>query len=86
MIREVKFQIGRNGITEGVIISLNTTLKTHNQIRISILKSSGRNKENIQQMAEEIISKINYKCYYRILGFTIILKRQSGKQKNTAAK
>ncbi len=82
MILEGKFQIGKNGITEGALNSLNLILKTHSQIRISTLKSSGRNRSNIQQMAEEIISKINYKCHYRILGFTIILKRQSARQKH----
>lgn len=81
MILEGKFQIGKNGITEGAINSLNLILKTHSQIRISALKSSGRNKNNIKEIADEIINKLAYRCHYRILGFTIILKRQSGKPK-----
>mgnify|MGYP001586836898 CR=1 FL=1 len=79
MIREGKFQIGKNGVTSGVIESLNLYLKTHNQIRVSILKSANRDKNKAIEMAELIKSKIAYKCYYRIIGFTIILKRLSKK-------
>ena len=73
----LKFQIGKNGITEGVISSLALTLKTHNQVRITLLKSSGRNRENIIEMAEKINKGLNNSCGYRILGFTIILIRKS---------
>ena len=81
MISESKFQIGKNGITQGVIDSLNLNLKTRNQVRISVLKSTNRDREKIEGMADEITSKVNYHCNYRIIGFTIILRRQSEKIK-----
>ena len=74
---ESKFQIGKNGITDGVIKSLNQDLKTHNQIRVSILKSAERNREKILLIAEEIIKKVDYHCNYRIIGFTILIRKQS---------
>lgn len=70
-----KFQIGKLGVTQGVIDSLTLALKTHKQIRISTLKASGRNKENMKIMANEIISKLITKCGFRIIGFTIILSK-----------
>ncbi len=79
MIHEVKFQIGKNGVTPGIIESLNLYLKTHNQIRISILKSADRDKNKAIEMAESIKNQIAYQSYYRIIGFTIILKRLSKK-------
>jgi RNA-binding protein YhbY len=79
MIIEVKFQIGKNGLTEGVIQSLNLALKEHSRVRISVLKSSGRDKVTIKQMAESIRSKVVYDCDYRIIGFTIILIRVKAK-------
>ena len=82
MFTESKFQIGKNNITEGVINSIDQDLKNHNQIRISILKAATRDKAMLKQMAEEIIKNVNYKCKYRIIGFTIILKRQSGEKYN----
>lgn len=82
MISESKFQIGKNELTEGVINSLNQDLKTHNRVRIIVLKSTVRDKEKIKLIAEDIRQKVNYNCKYKILGFTIILRRQSSKEKN----
>ncbi|HLF53696.1 MAG TPA: YhbY family RNA-binding protein [Candidatus Nanoarchaeia archaeon] len=75
MKKITKFQIGKSGITSGVLESLTLALKNHKQVRISTLKSSGRSKENIGIMAKEIISKLNEKCDYRIIGFTIVLTK-----------
>ena len=81
MSSELKFQIGKNGITSGVIDALNLGLKTHSHIRISVLKSAERDRKNITKMADEICEKLSYHCDYKILGFTIILKKQSSKPK-----
>ncbi len=71
------FQIGKSGITEGAIDSIILSLKNHKIIRISCLKSSGRDRANIKTMAKEIIERIISKTQieysYSILGFTIIL-------------
>lgn len=80
MKKITKFQIGKFGINPGVIESLELALKNHRQIRISALKSSGRNRESITKMAEEIISKLKEKCDYRIIGFTIILIKKAEKK------
>jgi len=82
MITLTKFQIGKNGITQGVIDSLELALKNHKQIRISALKSSGRDRNSIQLMAQELVARLEANCDYRIIGFTIILiKKGSPKQK-----
>tara|TARA_Y100000310_G_C20699553_1_gene828456 strand:- start:5231 stop:5467 length:237 start_codon:yes stop_codon:yes gene_type:complete len=73
---ESKFQIGKNGLTQGTITSLNSALKTHKRVRISVLKSACRDRSELKKMAEEICSKIKEACGYKIIGYTIILKRQ----------
>ena len=82
-----KFQIGKNGITDGTIESLELALKNHKQIRISVLKSSGRNRESIHEMAQEIKKRLLVGSDARILGFTIILirrdKAKDKKRKNS---
>ncbi len=75
MNNTLKFQIGKAGLTEGVISSLNLALKTHRQIRIATLKSSGRDREKIKEIEQELLSKLEYNCAARIIGFTIILTR-----------
>ncbi len=78
---EGKFQIGKNGMTQGVIDSINSILKTHTQVRISVLKSANRDKDKVKEMADEITTKANYPSSYKIIGFTIILRKQSKKTK-----
>jgi RNA-binding protein YhbY len=74
---ETKFQIGKSGVTENVITSLKNSLKTHKQIRINVLKSFCRNKGELKQIAEKIISKIEKpKCNFRVIGYTILLRKK----------
>jgi RNA-binding protein YhbY len=77
MVAGMKFQIGKNGITEGTIQGLNNALKTHKNIRISVFKSSGRDRESIKVMAKEIQYKLSHPTTAKIIGFTIILRRKS---------
>ncbi len=81
MTFESKIQIGKNGLTQGVINSLNLSFKTHDQIRISVLKAADRDKVEIVNIAEKILGKVNYYCSFRIIGFTIILRKKSAKLK-----
>jgi len=76
------FQIGKLGLTDESINQLNKLLKNHNQVRISVLKSSGRDRNSIKSLQQEILDKIEFPCYSRVIGFTIILsKKGSGQQK-----
>ena len=74
-----KFQIGKNGMTGGVIESLNLALKNHRQVRVSVLKSSGRNREKMSEFVSILENALNYKCRYKIIGFTIVIVRLSMK-------
>ena len=72
---ETTFQLGKNGITVNFISSLDSAFKTHRQIRISALKSSGRDKESIKATDKEIVSKLKTNAIFKVIGFTIILRR-----------
>lgn len=76
------FQIGKAGLNENTILSLNNAFKYHSQIRISVLKSATRNKEELIKLAEEIKEKVSYKSNYKLIGYTIILIRLSSKPVN----
>lgn len=75
----MQFQIGKLGLTENGISSLNNAFKTHSQIRISVLKSATRKREELIKLADKICNSVEYKCNYKIIGFTIILIRLSKK-------
>ena len=68
-----KFQIGKQGITDGVIESLNNAMKSHRQVRVFVLKSATRNREELKKIAESLKQKLKYKISYRIIGYTIIM-------------
>ena len=70
---QAKFQIGKNGITEGVIESLTLAFKYRKQVRVSVLKSTGRDKTKMHDLAKELLEKLPFKLNHRIIGFTIIL-------------
>ncbi len=80
MNAETKFQIGKNGITDGVIESLTLAFKKHKTVRISVLKNSGRDKNSIRGMAEELAARLGGNFKHIIIGFTIVL-RKSGEKK-----
>lgn len=78
---EVRFQIGKAGVTDGVIHLLESALKNHKSIKIALLKSSKRDKNTKTIIADEILSKLKTPCNYRIIGFTIALRKKSTSKK-----
>jgi RNA-binding protein YhbY len=70
-----KFQIGKQGITEGTIVSLDNALKNHHQVRISVLKSAGHDRSKMPAFVEELKQRLPVTCSYRVIGFTIILNK-----------
>lgn len=77
----MKFQIGKAGLTEGVIESLRMRFKNTKIIRISVLKNAAPTKEKVRVIADELVQKLGGTHKYTIVGFTIILRRT----KNTRA-
>lgn len=78
-LNEMTFQIGKAGITPGVIESLHLLFKNHKQVRVSLLQSSGRNNTNKFDMAKELAEKLKndqYEFVTKVIGFTIITKRR----------
>lgn len=74
-MQELKFQIGKAGVNDNVVASIKNGLKNHKFMRISVLKSAGPNKDSVKAMADSICSKIRGVEVMRIIGHTIILRR-----------
>lgn len=68
-------QLGKNGITEGFIASLQNDFKKHVSIRVSVLKSAGHEREKIKKYSEELLDKLGKNYTARIIGFVIVLKK-----------
>ena len=72
---EATVWIGKNGLTPEFIEQLKTASKNVENIRISILKSSGRDRQEVKEMKERILQELGVKFTAKIIGFTIILKK-----------
>ena len=75
MKRSVTFQIGKNGFKESFIQTLESAFIERENIKVIVLKSAGHTREKIQEIADKIVEKLGKKYTYKILGFTIFLKK-----------
>jgi len=71
----VQIHIGKNGLREGNIEFLKNQFKSRENIKINVLKSAGHTKEQTREIAEKIQKELGKKYTYRIVGFTIFLKK-----------
>lgn len=71
----MKFQIGKNGITEGTIASLQSAFKTHKTVRIAVLQNYTPTKDKVKGIADELVQKLGGTYKYTTVGFTIILRK-----------
>ena len=72
---QCKFQIGKGGLTDGIIDSLDLCFKTHKVVRISVLKGAGDFRKKMKDMAKELAGKLSGDFSYKVIGFTIVMKK-----------
>ena len=70
-------QLGKKGLTKEFLKDIEKRLDKYRNatIKIRVLKSARENKEYVKKYAEEIISRLGKKYTYKILGFSIFLKK-----------
>ena len=74
---EHKMQIGKNGLTKEFLEDIkrrfdNSSVKN---MKVTVLKSARESREDVKKYAEEIKKHLGDKFTYRILGFSIFLKK-----------
>ena len=70
-----QIQLGKNGITDNFIETLKNNFVNSKNVKISVLKSAGRDKNKIKEFSEEILKKLGNNYTARIVGFTIVVKK-----------
>lgn len=75
MTNIIKLQLGKKGLTKEFLDSLKTQFKNVENIRISILKSCCRDREELKEIEEKIIRELGEKYTCKSLGYTLILKK-----------
>ena len=73
----IYMQLGKHGLSKDFIETLRKNFKRHETVKISLLKNYSRDKDKITEDAEKIRAELG--CKYKLLGYTLILKRQKQK-------
>lgn len=79
----IETQIGKKGISDNFMFTLENHFKDHKTVRVSVLKSArgegAESKKIVKKYAEELVSKLEGNYNYKIIGFTIVLKKGKNK-------
>lgn len=68
-------QLGKNGVTDGFLEMLKNAFKTHEIVKITLLKAATRNRTEVEEIAQQICTVFGKKYTYTIVGFTIFIKK-----------
>ena len=71
-----ELQLGKQGITENFIKTLQTYFVKNKFVKISVLQSCCRDKKELEKMANEIAEKLKGTFRIKLIGYKIILRRQ----------
>lgn len=70
-----KMQLGKKGLTDNFLETLKAHFQKNKNIKISVLKSCCRNKQELKKIAEELLNKLGKNYTARAIGYTINLKK-----------
>lgn len=68
-------QIGKKRVTNNFLETLKSHFKNHENVKISVLKSATRKKDEIKKMSDKILEELGNKYTSRVIGFTIVVKK-----------
>jgi len=72
-VREI--QLGKNGITDNFIESLKNQFKDARTVKISVLKSACRDREELKEIEEKFLKELGPNYTAKTIGYTIALKK-----------
>lgn len=70
-----QIQLGKKGITDNFIKTLENHFKGAQTVKISVLKSLCRDRQEIKKLSEDILEKLGKNHTARIIGYTIVVKK-----------
>lgn len=80
-------QIGKQGLTKGMIDLIEKMFQNHELVKIAVLKTCTRDREEMKKLAQDLCSELmrrfKKEFTFRIVGFTIFMRkwrRSTGKK------
>ena len=74
----IVMQLGKGGITDNFISTLQNHFKKHQNVKVSVLKSilpETGGKKMVKEYSEQILEKLGKNYTSRVIGFTISVKK-----------
>ena len=68
-------QLGKQGLTENFLKTLQDHFKKFSNVKISVLRSCCRDKKELKKISDEILEKLGEHYTVRNIGYTISLKK-----------
>lgn len=75
MVNMTRLNLGKNGLTPGFLENLKKNFLKVEHVRISLLKSSTRDKEEVKKWTDEILKSLGVNYTAKVIGYTIILRK-----------
>ena len=72
---EMIVQIGKKGLTTNLVENLKKYFKSREFLKIRILKSACRDRDEARKMSEDIILKLGNNYTYRLIGYTLSVRK-----------
>ena len=89
MARLVKLQLGKHGLTEAFLKQLQDAYKANEFIKINLLKSCTRNRQEKEKIKEKVLKALeqvkikNKRAKIRLIGYTLIIRKVRRGKKNS---
>jgi RNA-binding protein YhbY len=77
MTSQMEMQLGKNGLTKELLEEIKKRFEKREvkNIKISVLKSARESKSDVKKYADEIVDFLGNKFTYKVMGFSIFLKK-----------
>ena len=86
MVAVGKMQLGKDGLSENFLMSLENQFKNHLNVKISVLQSARESRSDVKKYANSMLEKLGPTYTARVIGFTIALKKWRKPQKKLKKK
>jgi RNA-binding protein YhbY len=73
--KKIEMQLGKNGLTHEYLEDVRKRFENYTDMKITVLPSIRKSKADVEKFAEEIKKYLGEKFTYRVLGFSIFLKK-----------
>lgn len=75
MPRVGHIQLGKQGVTKNFIQTLKDHFNNHENVRVSVLRSCCRDKEELKKITLSILEKLGNRYTANIIGYVLVVKR-----------